>query len=64
MTNEIERLKSVGQYYQAGALAASLGQDDNYGCHYGMRSERENAVAQYRLGHAEALAALANTTKR
>lgn len=55
---EIERLKSEGFYYQAGTLAAALGHDDNYGCHYGLRCSRDYAVEQFKLGHKEASRAI------
>lgn len=60
MLNDIERLKVADRHYHAGALAALLGLDSTYGCHYGMRSERYLAVEQYQLGHAAASAALTN----
>jgi len=49
--NEIERLKSKGDYYAAGRVAGANGQDDNYGCHFGMRSTLETARALYKAGH-------------
>jgi hypothetical protein len=48
---EIERLKVAGDYYAAGRLAGVNGQDDNYGCHFGMRSTLETARALYKAGH-------------
>jgi len=58
MENEVERLKGEGRYFHAGVVAAAQGQDDNYGCHYGMRSSLEHARWQFKLGHAEALEAM------
>jgi hypothetical protein len=55
---EIDRLKSEGRYYQAGALAASLGYGPEYGCHFGMRSDYQYARAQYALGWHEATHAI------
>lgn len=53
LQNLIEELKGRGLYYAAGALAAHLGHDDNYGCHYGMRSELEYARAEFKAGWRE-----------
>lgn len=47
----VHALKASGHYFAAGALAASLGMDNNYGCHFGMRSDRDNAIEQYKAGH-------------
>jgi hypothetical protein len=48
---EIERLKVAGEYYLAGKFAAANGQNDQYGCHFGMRSDYPYAIRQYKLGH-------------
>ena len=64
LATEIERFKSEARYYQAGALAAALGWDSAYGCHFGMRSTYPEAVAQYKLGHSEGLIALARELAR
>jgi hypothetical protein len=49
--NRIEELKSEGRYREAGALAA---RDEspvrNYGCHYGLRSERDAARDEFLAG--------------
>jgi hypothetical protein len=51
---DVERLKNEGRYFHAGALAWSIGHDDNYGCHYGMCSDRAYAIREYRQGWKEA----------
>jgi hypothetical protein len=58
MIQDIQTLKSHGRYYEAGALAASLGRDDFYGCHYGMRSQLEIARHQFRCGWQDAADAI------
>jgi hypothetical protein len=47
---QIDELKSEGRYFEAGKLARELGRDDNYGCHFGLRSELEKARAEFKLG--------------
>jgi hypothetical protein len=47
---DVEALKSEGRYVHAGALAAALGENLAYGCHYGMRSTRDGAMAAFRDG--------------
>jgi hypothetical protein len=47
---DVEKLKSEGRFVHAGALAAALGGNLNYGCHYGMRSTRDGAMAAFRDG--------------
>jgi hypothetical protein len=54
---QIEKLKSEGRYYDAGFEAFRAGFDDSYGCHYGLRSERGDAIKAYRDGWAAAKAA-------
>jgi hypothetical protein len=49
-SQDVERLKSEGRFVHAGALAAALGLNLNYGCHYGMRSTRDGAMAAFRDG--------------
>jgi hypothetical protein len=49
----IEDYKVRGRYRTAGQTAALLGHDDIYGCHFGMRSTRDFAMAEYKSGHAE-----------
>lgn len=46
----IEQLKAAGHYFAAGALAASLNQSRNYGCHYGMKSHVEIARREFHRG--------------
>ena len=55
MTNaQISELKSEGRYFEAGVLARQSGEACYYGCHFGMRSTRENAIAEFTAGyHAE-----------
>jgi hypothetical protein len=50
----IENLKSQKRFAHAGALAFALGCDDYYGCHYGMRQDREAAMVAFRQGWATA----------
>lgn len=47
----VEALKAAGHYFAAGALAASLGQSDNYGCHLGMRSTLDHARDEFKRGY-------------
>lgn len=47
----VEALKSDGHFFAAGALAKALGHRRDYGCHYGMRSDRPAAVAQFLAGY-------------
>jgi hypothetical protein len=63
VSREIDALKSAGQYRAAGKLAFTSGRDDQYGCHFGMRSERETAAAEFRAGWSEAKAAAAAPKK-
>jgi hypothetical protein len=48
---KVEDLKSQGQHEAAGELAASLGHDRQYGCHYGMRSTRLRAIEEFNRGY-------------
>tara|TARA_R110002020_G_scaffold39043_1_gene116733 strand:+ start:776 stop:1180 length:405 start_codon:yes stop_codon:yes gene_type:complete len=53
MTNrqDVEKLKSQGKYREAGALAFTLNPNDrDYGCHYGMRSDRSASIAEFGEG--------------
>lgn len=50
----VEALKAEGHYFAAGALAKSLRFPDNYGCHVGMRSTRDAAIAAFKAGYAAA----------
>jgi len=48
---EIEALKAKGEYRQAGAAARKAGFERCYGCHYGMRSSRDSAIAEFNAGY-------------
>jgi len=50
----VEALKASGNYFAAGAVAQALGRDNNYGCHFGMRSTCDHARREFARGHAEA----------
>ncbi len=47
----VEDLKVQGHYFAAGVLAATIGGECNYGCHFGMRSELEFARSEFRQGY-------------
>ena len=49
----VEQFKAKGRYLEAGHAQAMAGEPCAYGCHYGMRSEREAALAEFRKGYAE-----------
>ena len=59
----VDRLKSAGHYFAAGALAFECGYGREYGCHFGMRSERSSAVEAFQCGYdaAKANALVART---
>lgn len=57
---EIEIQKSMGNYRLAGQMARLLGLDPTYGCHYGMRSTRDEAMSEFALGWVEVDEALVN----
>jgi hypothetical protein len=46
----IEDLKADGLYFDAGKLARQLGHDRSYGCHYGLKSDRARAIAEFEAG--------------
>lgn len=46
----VDALKGLSHYFAAGAVAKALGRDDNYGCHFGMRSTLEYARDEYKRG--------------
>lgn len=46
----VEKMKSEGLYFAAGALAFSLRLPMDYGCHYGMRSDRAAAILSFNAG--------------
>lgn len=47
----VEALKADGLYFEAGVLARAIGTGPDYGCHYGMRSTRNAAIATFNLGY-------------
>ena len=51
--NTIDKLKSDGRYFHAGAYAAMAGYGRAYGCHFGPRSERDAAIAEFQRGYDE-----------
>jgi hypothetical protein len=50
---DINTAKAEGQYRRAGQLAALLGCDSSYGCHFGMRSTLAAAREQFAQGYTE-----------
>ena len=48
---QIDELKAEGRHFEAGKLARELGHNDDYGCHFGLRSELEKARAEFKLGY-------------
>jgi hypothetical protein len=51
MTNLIDALKSEGRYFEAGIAARKEGSECCYGCHFGMRSTRDRAIAEFTAGY-------------
>lgn len=49
--NLIEKLKADGYYFTAGAYTFECGLSPGYGQHYGMRSERQKAIDEFKLGY-------------
>jgi len=49
----INTYKNQNRFRHAGQVAALLGHDSNYGCHFGMRSTREAAREEYVAGYNE-----------
>lgn len=47
----IEELKEAGHYFAAGVVAKALGGARFYGCHTGMRSTRDYAIAEFNRGY-------------
>jgi hypothetical protein len=47
----VEDLKSEGLYFTAGAMAFQIGHPRGYGCHYGMRSDRDASTAEFYRGY-------------
>ena len=52
--NTLDKLKSEGRYFHAGAYAAMIGYGRSYGCHFGMRSTRDYAMDEFYQGYDEA----------
>jgi hypothetical protein len=48
---EVAKLKSKGEHHEAGVLAAEAGHDREYGVHFGMRSDRDEAQRQFFKGY-------------
>lgn len=53
-----EAAKENGDYQMAGQLRRLEGSDCYYGCHFGMRSDREAAIREFNSGWKEIDAAL------
>lgn len=51
-----DSLKAKGLYVEAGANAYANDEDRAYGCHFGMRSDRLAAIADFERGYDEAKA--------
>lgn len=45
-----DTLKSEGRYRQAGAFAFARREPRSYGCHFGMRSDRDAAIREFNAG--------------
>lgn len=50
MSREIDSLKSAGKPFEAGQLAFETGRDRSYGCHFGMRSDRDAYARAFERG--------------
>ena len=48
---EVDNLKSKGKHHEAGQHAAKSGHDRQYGPHFGMRSDKEEAQRQFFKGY-------------
>jgi hypothetical protein len=48
---EVDNLKSKGKHHEAGQHAAKSGHDRQYGAHFGMRSDKEEAQRQFFKGY-------------
>lgn len=46
----VDVMKGQGLFFAAGALAFQLGRDRRYGCHFGMRSSRDEAILLFERG--------------
>jgi len=51
---DVERLKAEARYRHAGSLAFIIGDEPVFGCHYGMRSSRDFAIAEFREAYFDA----------
>ena len=60
---QIDKMKSQGKHKQAGRLAALSNLDRNYGAHFGMRSDRAQAMADFHAGYDEAKARMKKSVK-
>lgn len=54
MARKIDEMKSAGEFAKAGALSFAEGKGRDYGCHFGMRSTRDVAIAEFQRGYDEA----------
>lgn len=50
----VDTLKRAGDHRAAGRMSHKLGEGRDYGCHFGMRSDRELAIAEFHAGYDEA----------
>lgn len=50
-TRTAEDIRIAGHFFAAGALAAALGKDRYYGCHFGMRSTLEASKEAFFRGY-------------
>ena len=53
----VDDLKVDGLYFAAGATAYALGMQRSYGCHFGFKSDRDEAIQQFNTGYDAARAA-------
>jgi hypothetical protein len=51
MTISVQTLKGDGKHFEAGALAARNGQARDYGCHYGLTTNRAAAQSAFCAGY-------------
>lgn len=51
MSHEVDQLKSKGEYEAAGRLAFRTNAGKSYGCHFGMKSDRDAAVKEFERGY-------------
>lgn len=43
---QIDTLKALGQYREAGIVAAAAGRDRSYGCHFGFQRSTHDAAKE------------------